>query len=181
MSANPIANGGLLRRPLDMPDFRQSAVKVEKPGATLAGNVPTLGNFLREVTRLNTRNFRVFGPDWTQSNKLEALYDVTKKVWLGEYFPEDADGGELAPEGRVMEMLSEHTVEGWPVAGWGLHPLESAAFSRRTRSAAIANRLPAELVGDAGPVVTSLKGLVLVPREPQCEVSAPKRRRTARV
>ena len=113
MCANPIANGGLLRRPLDMPDFRQSAVKVEKPGATLAGNVPTLGNFLREVTRLNTRNFRVFGPDETQSNKLEALYDVTKKVWLGEYFPEDADGGELAPEGRVVEMLSEHTVEGW--------------------------------------------------------------------
>ena len=58
-------------------------------------------------------NFRVFGPDETQSNRLEALYDVTKKVWLGEYFPEDADGGDLAPEGRVMEMLSEHTVEGW--------------------------------------------------------------------
>ena len=113
MSANPIANGGLLRRPLDMPDFRDSAVKVEKPGATLAGNVPTLGNFLREVTRLNMQNFRVFGPDETQSNRLEALYDVTKKVWLAEYFPEDADGGELAPNGRVMEMLSEHTVEGW--------------------------------------------------------------------
>ncbi len=113
MSANPIANGGLLRKALDMPDFRDSAVKVEKPGATLAGNVPTLGNFLREVTRLNMHNFRVFGPDETQSNRLEALYEVTKKVWLGEYFPEDADGGELAPEGRVMEMLSEHTVEGW--------------------------------------------------------------------
>ena len=113
MSANPIANGGLLRRPLDMPDFRDCAVKVDKPGATLAGNVPTLGNFLREVTRLNMQNFRVFGPDETQSNRLEALYDVTKKVWLAEYFPEDADGGELAPEGRVMEMLSEHTVEGW--------------------------------------------------------------------
>ena len=113
MSANPIANGGLLRRPLDMPDFRDSAVKVEKPGATLAGNVPTLGNYLREVTRLNMHNFRVFGPDETQSNRLEALYDVTKKVWLAEYFSEDADGGELAPEGRVMEMLSEHTVEGW--------------------------------------------------------------------
>ena len=82
-------------------------------GATLAGNVPTLGNFLREVTRLNMGNFRVFGPDETQSNRLEALYDVTKKVWLAEYFPEDADGGNLAPEGRVMEMLSEHTVEGW--------------------------------------------------------------------
>ena len=63
--------------------------------------------------RLNMENFRVFGPDETQSNKLEAIYEVAKKVWLGEYFPEDADGGELAPKGRVMEMLSEHTVEGW--------------------------------------------------------------------
>ena len=63
--------------------------------------------------RLNMHNFRVVGPDETQSNKLEALYDVAKKVWLGEYFPEDADGGELAPNGRVMEMLREHTVEGW--------------------------------------------------------------------
>jgi xylulose-5-phosphate/fructose-6-phosphate phosphoketolase len=113
MSANPVANGGLLRRPLDLPDFRNSAVAVNKSGATLAGNVPTLGNFLREVMRLNMSNFRVFGPDETQSNRLEALYEVGKKVWLGEYFPEDADGGELAPKGRVMEMLSEHTVEGW--------------------------------------------------------------------
>ncbi len=113
MSANPIANGGLLRKPLVMPDFRQSAVKVEKPGATLAGNVPVLGNFVREVMRLNMQNFRVFGPDETQSNRLQALYEVTKKVWLAEYFPEDADGGNLAPNGRVMEMLSEHTVEGW--------------------------------------------------------------------
>jgi len=113
MSANPVANGGLLRRPLDMPDFRHFAVEVKKPGATLAGNVPTLGNFLREVMRMNMRNFRIVGPDETQSNKLEAVYDVGKKVWLGNYFPEDADGGELAPNGRVMEMLSEHTVEGW--------------------------------------------------------------------
>jgi xylulose-5-phosphate/fructose-6-phosphate phosphoketolase len=113
MSANPVANGGLLRRPLDMPDFRHFAIEVKKPGATLAGNVPTLGNFLREVMRQNMNNFRIVGPDETQSNKLEALYDVGKKVWLGEYFPEDADGGELAPNGRVMEMLSEHTVEGW--------------------------------------------------------------------
>ncbi len=79
----------------------------------MAGNVPTLGNFLREVMRLNMQNFRVFGPDETQSNKLQAIYEVAKKVWLGEYFPEDADGGELALNGRVMEMLSEHTVEGW--------------------------------------------------------------------
>jgi len=113
MSANPIANGGLLRKPLDMPDFRKSAVEVKKPGATLAGNVPTLGNFLREVMRRNMEKFRVFGPDETQSNRLEALYEVAKKVWMGEYFQEDSDGGELMPNGRVMEILSEHTVEGW--------------------------------------------------------------------
>jgi xylulose-5-phosphate/fructose-6-phosphate phosphoketolase len=113
MSANPVANGGLLRRPLDLPDFCQFAVEVKTPGRTLAGNVPTLGNFLREVMRANMQNFRIVGPDETQSNRLEALYEVSKKVWLGEYFPEDADGGELAFQGRVMEMLSEHTVEGW--------------------------------------------------------------------
>jgi xylulose-5-phosphate/fructose-6-phosphate phosphoketolase len=113
MSANPVANGGLLRKPLDMPDFRASKVEVKRAGGTLAGNVPTLGNFLREIMRLNMDRFRVFGPDETQSNRLEAIYDVGKKVWLGEYFREDADGGELAPNGRVMEMLSEHTVEGW--------------------------------------------------------------------
>ena len=113
MSANPIANGGLVRKPLELPDFRSSAVEVKKPGATLAGNVPTLGNFLREAMRRNMDRFRVFGPDETQSNRLEAIYEVAKKVWLGAYFPEDADGGELAPNGRVMEILSEHTVEGW--------------------------------------------------------------------
>ena len=113
MSANPIANGGLVRKPLNMPDFRDSAVEVRKSGATLAGNVPALGNFLREVMRLNMDRFRVFGPDETQSNRLEAIYEVAKKVWMAEYFPEDRDGGELAPDGRVMEMLSEHTVEGW--------------------------------------------------------------------
>jgi xylulose-5-phosphate/fructose-6-phosphate phosphoketolase len=113
MSANPIANGGLLRHPLHMPDFRSFAVDVKRPGATLSGNVPVLGSFLREIVRLNPSNFRVFGPDETQSNKLDAIYDVTRKVWLGDYLPEDADGGELAPAGRVMEMLSEHTVEGW--------------------------------------------------------------------
>ncbi len=113
MSANPIANGGLVRKPLELPDFRRSAVEVKKPGASLAGNVPTLGNFLREVMRRNMDRFRVFGPDETQSNRLEAIYEVAKKVWLGDYFPEDADGGELAPNGRVMEILSEHTVEGW--------------------------------------------------------------------
>jgi xylulose-5-phosphate/fructose-6-phosphate phosphoketolase len=113
MSANPVANGGLLRKALDMPSFRDSAVAVKLPGATLAGNVPTLGNFLRDVMRMNMTDFRIFGPDETQSNRLEAIYEVGKKVWLGEYFPEDADGGNLTTKGRVMEMLSEHTVEGW--------------------------------------------------------------------
>jgi xylulose-5-phosphate/fructose-6-phosphate phosphoketolase len=113
MSANPVANGGLLRKPLNLPDFRQFAVEIKKSANTLAGNVPTLGQFLREVTRQNMQNFRVFGPDETQSNKLEAIYEAGKKVWMGGYFPEDADGGELNPKGRVMEMLSEHTVEGW--------------------------------------------------------------------
>ncbi|MEJ2721228.1 MAG: phosphoketolase family protein, partial [bacterium] len=113
MSANPVTNGGLLRRPLEMPDFRSFAVDIKAQGGTVAGNVPVLGDFLREVMRLNMDNFRLFGPDETQSNKLQAVYEVAKKVWLGEYFPEDADGGELALEGRVMEMLSEHTVEGW--------------------------------------------------------------------
>ena len=113
MSANPVANGGLLRRPLDLPDFCHFAVEVKEPGRTLAGNVPTLAPFLREVMRQNMQNFRVFGPDETQSNQLQVIYEVAKKVWLGDYFPEDADGGELAMQGRVMEMLSEHTVEGW--------------------------------------------------------------------
>jgi len=113
MSANPVANGGLLRKPLEMPDFRDYQVEVKKPGTTRAGNVPALGCFLRDITRLNYDRFRVFGPDETQSNRLDEIYQAGKKVWLGEYFPEDADGGELAPNGRVMEMLSEHTVEGW--------------------------------------------------------------------
>ena len=113
MSANPIANGGLVRKPLNMPNFQDSAVEVKAPGVSRAGNVPALGDFLREVMRLNMDRFRIFGPDETQSNRLEAIYEVAKKAWLGAYFPEDSDGGELAPSGRVMEMLSEHTVEGW--------------------------------------------------------------------
>ena len=113
MSANPVANGGLLRRPLAMPDFRQFAVAVPEPGVVSVGNVPSLGGFLREIMRRNPDNFRLFGPDETQSNKLDAVYEVGKKVWLGEFSPEDDDGGELAAAGRVMEMLSEHTVEGW--------------------------------------------------------------------
>jgi xylulose-5-phosphate/fructose-6-phosphate phosphoketolase len=113
MSANPVANGGLLRKPLDMPDFRTLGVEVKKPGTTQVGNAGFLGALTREVMRLNKDNFRLFGPDESQSNRLDAVYEVTEKAWLGEYFPEDADGGHLAPDGRVMEMLSEHTLEGW--------------------------------------------------------------------
>ena len=113
ISANPVANGGLVRKPLDMPDFRSFGVEVKKPGVTFSSSVSKLGNFLREVVRRNMHNFRVFGPDETESNQLQAIYEVGKKVWLGDYFPEDTDGGQLATNGRVMEMLSEHTVEGW--------------------------------------------------------------------
>jgi len=113
MSANPHANGGALRKALRMPDFRDYAVKVDKPGQTSAENTRPLGRFLRDIMRQNMTNFRVFGPDETTSNKLDAVYEVSKKLWLADYLPEDADGGELAPDGRVMEMLSEHTLEGW--------------------------------------------------------------------
>ena len=113
MSANPRANGGLVRKPLRMPDFRDYAIKVDKPGQASAENTRPLGRFLRDIMRANMANFRVFGPDETASNKLDAVYEASKKLWLADYLPEDADGGELAPDGRVMEMLSEHTLEGW--------------------------------------------------------------------
>ncbi len=113
MSANPVTNGGLVRKPLCLPSFRDYAVEVSHPATSEAENTPPLGRFLRDILRENLNNFRVFGPDETASNKLHAVYEASKKVWLGEYFPEDADGGELAVDGRVMEMLSEHTLEGW--------------------------------------------------------------------
>jgi len=113
MSANPAANGGLLRRELRMPSFRDCAVGVMQPGQMRADNTRPLGALLREVMRLNPRNFRLFGPDETASNRLDAVYEVSKKTWLAELLPEDADGGHLAADGRVMEMLSEHTLEGW--------------------------------------------------------------------
>ncbi|HEY2994533.1 MAG TPA: phosphoketolase family protein [Methylomirabilota bacterium] len=113
MGANPHANGGMLRKPLRMPDFRHYAVRVEKPAQMSAENTRPLGQFLRDVMRSNMQNFRVFGPDENTSNKLDAVYEVSKKLWLAEYLPEDADGGQLSPDGRVLEMLSEHTLEGW--------------------------------------------------------------------
>jgi xylulose-5-phosphate/fructose-6-phosphate phosphoketolase len=113
MSANPHANGGLLRRALRLPDFRDYAIPVDKPGQVAAENTRPLGRFLRDIMRQNMQNFRVFGPDETASNRLDAIYEASKKLWLAEYLPEDADGGELSPDGRVLEMLSEHTLEGW--------------------------------------------------------------------
>ncbi len=113
MGANPIANGGLLRKSLIMPDFRDYALALPDPGQTEAENTRPLGKFLRDVMANNMNNFRVFGPDENTSNKLQDIYEVSKKFWIGEYLEEDADGGELAVDGRVMEMLSEHTLEGW--------------------------------------------------------------------
>ena len=95
-----------------MPDFREYGFNCKKPGKAQAENTRPLGELLRDVMKLNMTNFRVFGPDETTSNKLDAIYGASKKFWIEEYFPEDSDGGELAPDGRVMEMLSEHTMEG---------------------------------------------------------------------
>jgi len=112
MSANPHANGGRVKKALRLPDFREYAFNCKKPGKGQAENTRPLGEFLRDVMKLNMTNFRVFGPDETTSNKLDAIYGASKKFWIEQYFPEDTDGGELAPDGRVMEMLSEHTMEG---------------------------------------------------------------------
>jgi xylulose-5-phosphate/fructose-6-phosphate phosphoketolase len=113
MSANPVANGGLLCKPLNMPDYHKYKIEGVEPGKTDVGSMSNMAVFLRDVMAGNMHNFRVFGPDETESNKLGEIYKAGKKVWMAEYFDEDVDGGNLAFEGRVMEMLSEHTVEGW--------------------------------------------------------------------
>jgi xylulose-5-phosphate/fructose-6-phosphate phosphoketolase len=112
MGANPHANGGLLLKDLRLPDFRAYAVDVPQPGRSFAEATRVLGNYLREVMRLNghSRNFRVFGPDETASNRLAAIYEVSGKTWLAQTLPVDEH---LAPDGRVMEILSEHTCQGW--------------------------------------------------------------------
>ncbi|MGO9720359.1 MAG: phosphoketolase, partial [Methylocella sp.] len=112
MGANPHANGGLLLRDLVMPDFRNYAVGVSKPGTGDAEATRVLGKFLRDVMKLNAdaKNFRVFGPDETASNRLDALYDVTDKLWMEPMLPVDEH---LSQRGRVLEMLSEHMCQGW--------------------------------------------------------------------
>ena len=113
MSANPHANGGLLRQPLALPDYRQYAVTASSAEGVLHSNTQPLGCMLRDVISANPNNFRVFGPDETSSNKLQDVYTASKKTWLADRLPEDDDGGELAADGKVMEYLSEHTLEGW--------------------------------------------------------------------
>jgi len=113
MSANPHANGGLLRHELRLPDFRKYAVAVTARGTSEYENTKPLGEYLRDVLANNPTSFRVFGPDETASNRLQAVYGASKKAWMADMLPEDVDGGELSRDGRVMEMLSEHTLLGW--------------------------------------------------------------------
>ncbi len=112
MGANPHANGGVLLSDLAMPDFRNYALKVPEPGIIGSGDTRILGPFLRDVIKLNEekKNFRIFSPDENLSNGLGAVFEVTKRQWMGEYLSGDEA---LAPTGRVMEMLSEHQCEGW--------------------------------------------------------------------
>ena len=112
MGANPHANGGLLLTDLKLPDFRDYAVTMAEPGTELAEATRVMGSYLRDVMKLNlgTRNFRVMGPDETNSNRLGALLEVTNRAWMAETLPED---DHLASDGRVMEILSEHTCQGW--------------------------------------------------------------------
>jgi xylulose-5-phosphate/fructose-6-phosphate phosphoketolase len=112
MSANPHANGGLLLRDLRLPDFRDYAVDVPAPGAATAEATQVQGKFLRDVMKLNleNRNFRLFSPDENNSNRWQDVLDVTNRVWIADRYPYD---DHLAPDGRVMEMLSEHQCQGW--------------------------------------------------------------------
>jgi len=110
MSANPHANGGVLLRDLVMPDFREYGVGVTKPGTTSSEATKVAGTFLRDIIEKNPTNFRLVGPDETASNRLTPVFEAADKVWEGEILPTDES---LAPEGRVMEVLSEHLCQGW--------------------------------------------------------------------
>ena len=112
MSDSPHANGGLLLKDLRLPDFRDYGVDVPAPGASVAEATRVLGQWLTEVVRLNPHNFRIFGPDETASNRLQAVFEVTDKQWNAEFFSAEVDD-HLARVGRVVEMLSEHQCQGW--------------------------------------------------------------------
>ena len=113
MSANPVANGGLVRQELRLPDFRGYAVSVPTPGGSVNSATEVLGRWLRDVIRDNPENFRIFGPDETASNRLQDVFEVTDKQWNAELWPIDGADNHLARAGRVMEMLSEHQCQGW--------------------------------------------------------------------
>src|SRR5580700_3449950 len=110
MSANPHANGGELLKPLRLPDFRSYAVQVDKPGTSTGEATKVLGAYLRDVIRDNPDNFRIMGPDETSSNRLQTVFEATNRAWDAELLPGD---DHLSPDGRVMEVLSEHLCEGW--------------------------------------------------------------------
>jgi xylulose-5-phosphate/fructose-6-phosphate phosphoketolase len=110
MGANPHANGGLLLRELEMPDFRDHAVEVPRPGVSTSEATRVLGGFLRDVVQRNRENFRIMGPDETASNRLSAVFEVTDRAWDAQTLPTDEH---LAADGRVMEVLSEHLCQGW--------------------------------------------------------------------
>ncbi|GAB4242282.1 MAG: phosphoketolase family protein [Stanieria sp.] len=110
MGDNPHANGGILLKALKMPDFADYAVEVNQPGKTTAESVRQMGNFLRDIIKLNPHNFRLMGPDETASNRLSSVFEVTERIWTAEIIPEDIH---LSSQGRVMEILSEHTCQGW--------------------------------------------------------------------
>ncbi len=113
LSANPMANGGKLRKRLKQPHFRDYAVPIDAPGKTQVENTRLMGRLLKDVIAKNPTNFRLFGPDETLSNRLGEVFEVTDRAWMADYLPEDEDGGYLSQTGRVMEMLSEHTLQGW--------------------------------------------------------------------
>ncbi|RUV99100.1 MULTISPECIES: phosphoketolase [unclassified Mesorhizobium] len=112
MSANPHANGGLLRRSLQLPSLQEHAVSVQQPGGVKAESTRVMGGFLRGVMALNqsAKNFRIVGPDETASNRLQDVFEVTERAWMEKILPEDVH---LGREGRVLEILSEHTCQGW--------------------------------------------------------------------
>ena len=112
MGSNPHANGGVLRKPLHLPPLEPYEVTVESPGRTEAENTYPLGELLRDAIARNPHAIRVFGPDETHSNRLQAIYKLTKKLWMEDFMPEDLNGSELSRDGRVVEMLSEHTLVG---------------------------------------------------------------------
>ena len=151
MSANPHANGGELLQPLRLPDFRDYAVKVDNPGTSFDEATKVLGGFLRDVIANNPHNFRLMGPDETASNRLSAVFDVTNRDWLADVISTD---DHLAPDGRVMEVLSEHLCQGW-LEGYlltGRHGMFNcyeafihivdAMFNQHAKWLEVTNRLP---------------------------------------